>query len=251
MKVRARGGAPVGSLEPFGDLGESRMASDDRRAAGGRGLGGNHPERLGEDRRHDDRIHERDQVDEMAVLERAGEERPLRRERLESRAVVAEADDDSPSVETVERFEQEVDALVVEQLAEVENSGPVAGEEPLEPGGVALVGEPLVRVTGIWRIAATLVEQSLERLLARPRTNSSTSTPGGTSWTFSTVPTTSSSTARMCAEPTKTASAVASAAQDSATSSLRSRIEYSSSDPCALTAKRAPVAAPTAPPGKT
>ena len=51
------------------------MPGDERRAAAGGGLGGDHPERLREDRRHDGRVGERQQVDEVAVLERAREER--------------------------------------------------------------------------------------------------------------------------------------------------------------------------------
>ena len=55
----------------------------------------------------------------------------------------------------------------------------------------------------------------------------------------------------MCAEPTKTASACASASLPHADSASLPRIEYSSSEPCALTAKRAPLAAPTGPPSRT
>ena len=40
-------------LDSFGDLGEPRVARDERRHARGGGLGRDHPERLGEDRRHD------------------------------------------------------------------------------------------------------------------------------------------------------------------------------------------------------
>ena len=73
-------------LEPLGDLGEARVARDERRPAGGGGLGRDHPERLGEDRRHDGDVGERQQVDEVAVLERAGEERPRRRDAPRARA---------------------------------------------------------------------------------------------------------------------------------------------------------------------
>ena len=66
-------------LQPFGDLGQARVARDERRRAGGGGLGGDHPERLGEDRRDDRRVREREQVDEVPVLERAGEERAAAR----------------------------------------------------------------------------------------------------------------------------------------------------------------------------
>ena len=181
----------------------------------------------------------------MAVLERAGEERaPGGASASSSRAVVAEADDHGPRVDAAQRLEQQVDALVLDQLPEVDDRRLVAGEEGREPLGVALVGQPLVGVARVRRIAARLREQIGERLVARPRaTNSSTSTPGGTSCTRSTWPTTSSSTLadvggadedgarRRPATPAPTPRAPA-----------VPRIEYSSSEPCALTAKRAPVA---------
>ncbi len=65
------------------DLRQARVVGDDRRHARGGGLRGDHPERLGEDRRDDGDVDERQQVREVAVLERAGEERPRRRRRLE------------------------------------------------------------------------------------------------------------------------------------------------------------------------
>ena len=73
------------------------MAGDDRRAARGRGLGCDHPERLGEDRRDDACVREGEQVPQMAVLERAGEERldtSVGGLRLERRPLGAESDDD-------------------------------------------------------------------------------------------------------------------------------------------------------------
>ena len=192
-------------------------------------------------------VRERDQVDEVAVLERAGEERPRRRDPLQLVAVVAEADDDRARVHAAQRLEQHVDALVVEELPEVEDGRRVAGEELGEPRGVALVRQPLLAVARVRRVGAALLQQRRERLARAARaTNSSTSTPGGTSWTRSTWPTTSSSTSRMCAEPTKTASRAAQRrGAPSASSSAFPRIEYSSSEPCALTANRAPVAAAT------
>ena len=62
-------------LEPGRDLGEAGVARDERRAAGGGSLGGDHPERLREDRRNDGGVRERQQVHEVAMLERAREER--------------------------------------------------------------------------------------------------------------------------------------------------------------------------------
>ena len=61
----------IGLLEPGGDLGEARVAGDERRTAGRGRFGGNHAERLGEDRRHDRDVGERQQMHEMPVLERA------------------------------------------------------------------------------------------------------------------------------------------------------------------------------------
>ena len=84
-------------LQPRRDLGEPRVPGDERRAAGRGGLGRDHPERLGEDRRHDARVGEREQVTEVAMLERAGEQRlhaELRRTALERAALGAEPDDD-------------------------------------------------------------------------------------------------------------------------------------------------------------
>ena len=72
-------------LEALGDLGEPGMARDERRRARGGRLRGDHPERLREDRRHHGHVREREQLDEVAVLERPGEERPRRRERLQLR----------------------------------------------------------------------------------------------------------------------------------------------------------------------
>ena len=55
----------------------------------------------------------------------------------------------------------------------------------------------------------------------------------------------------MCAEPTNTASARASASRPHDDSSSLPRIEYSSSEPCAFTRNGAPVAAATGPPSTT
>ena len=46
------------------------MVRDERERAGRGGLGGDHAERLGKDRRHDGDVGQRDQRGEMAVLER-------------------------------------------------------------------------------------------------------------------------------------------------------------------------------------
>src|SRR5262249_61680089 len=103
------------------------------------------------------------------VLERTGEERPRRRDPLELFAVVAEPDDDCARIHGPQRLEQDVDALVVEQLAEVDDRGRVAGEELLEARGIVLVRQPLVRVAPVRRVAAGLRGQTRARLRPPPR----------------------------------------------------------------------------------
>ena len=159
----------VGLLQPGRDLGQARVPGDERRDAGGCGLRGHHPERLGEDRGHDDDVRERQQVDEVPVLERAREQRVPRRELLEVPAVVAEPDDQGARRAPVQRLDQEVDALVVEQLAEVEDGRQLALEEVLEAACVALVREALVSVPGVRGVVPRLREQRGERLGAALR----------------------------------------------------------------------------------
>jgi hypothetical protein len=52
------------------------------------------------------------------VLERTGEERSRRRRSFQLLTVVAEADDDRTGIDLTERVQQDVDALVVDELAE-------------------------------------------------------------------------------------------------------------------------------------
>ena len=87
----------IGRLQPGRDLGEPRVARDERRAAGRGGLGRDHPEGLREDRRHDAGVREGEQMAEVAVLERAGEEcldATVGGSQLERGPLGAEADDD-------------------------------------------------------------------------------------------------------------------------------------------------------------
>ncbi len=144
------------------------MVRDDRRDAGRRRFCGDHAERLRKDRRHDRHVAERQQVDEVAVLECAREERSLGRHRLELAPVIAEADDHSSSVDAVQRLEQDVNALVLDQLADVDDAGIVVGEERHEASEVALVGKPVVAVTGVRRVVPHLREERPERLRPRP-----------------------------------------------------------------------------------
>ena len=90
-------------------------------------------------------------------------------ERLELGPVVAEADDHGAGVDLPQRLEQHMDALVVEELAEIDDGRLVAGQERGEPLGVPLVRQALVRVAGIRRVETRLLEQAGERLVARPR----------------------------------------------------------------------------------
>ena len=155
-------------LEPLRDLREAGVVRDDRRATRRGRLGRHHPEGLGEDRGHDCDVGKRGQMDEMAVLERAGEEnRQPFSLLLELRPVVAEADDDRSCVHASQRLEEQVDALVVDELAEVHDRGAFVGEEAREPVGIALVGETLVLVAGIRGIVSCLLEQRRQRLGSR------------------------------------------------------------------------------------
>ena len=70
-------------LQAFRDLREARVTGDERRRARSRRLRGDHSERFGEDRRHDRDVGELEQMHEVSVFERAGEERPRRGDQLE------------------------------------------------------------------------------------------------------------------------------------------------------------------------
>ena len=106
------------------------MIGDDRRAAGGGRLGRDHPERLGKDRRHDGDIREREEMYEVPVFERSGEEDvETGRPRLQLGTVVPEADDHGARIQTAQRLEQDLDALVLDELAVVDDGRPVSGEK--------------------------------------------------------------------------------------------------------------------------
>ena len=146
------------------------MAGDERRTTGGGGLGGDHAEGFREDRRDDARVREREQVHEVAVLERAGEEGPLGiGESLELFSIVAEAHDDGARVDALERLEKDVDALVQEELPEVDDGRLVARQERRETLGVPLVRQALVRVPRVRRVSSALGDEPGERLVTRAR----------------------------------------------------------------------------------
>jgi hypothetical protein len=65
------------------------------------------------------------------------------------------------------RREQHLYALLLDQLAEVDDSRLVAGEERREAIGVPVVGQALLGVAGVRRVAARLLDERGERLVAR------------------------------------------------------------------------------------
>ena len=146
------------------------MPGHERRHPGRGGFRGDHAERLREDRRHRHDVREREQMHEMAMLERPGEKHPLRSGVLQLGAVVAEADDHRARIELAHRVEQQVHALVEEQLPEVKDGRLVRREERREALGVAVVRQAFVRVAGVRRVGPRLHQQPPEGLpaLLRP-----------------------------------------------------------------------------------
>ena len=145
------------------------MPRDDRWAPGCRSLGGDHPEGLGEHRGHDARVREGEQVPQVPVLERPREEHPdveRPRQRLERRPLGAEPHDHGPRVQPVDGLEQDVDALLLDQLAEVDDGRRVAVEERREPAGIPFVRPALLAIPGVRRVPPCLVDQGGERGVA-------------------------------------------------------------------------------------
>ena len=190
------------------------------------------------------------------MLERAGEQRL---DATVARRALSSAARSGPKPTTTrrassprQRLDQDVHALLLDQLAEVDDDG----RRRLR--GSARAARRCPRRAGAPRRCrgsagrGGLPRAAPARATSRGSgTHSSMSTPGGTSITFSVWPHTSASTVRMCSEPTNVARAAARASAPQAESSGLPRIEYSSSEPCALTANGAPVAAPTGPPRRT
>ena len=83
----------VRRLEAGGDLGQARVAGDERSDPPAAASAATMPNASGKID-GDGHVGERHEVDEVPVLERAGEERSRRRRALELGAIVAEADDD-------------------------------------------------------------------------------------------------------------------------------------------------------------
>ncbi len=90
-----------------------------------------------------------------------------RRERLELAPLRPEADDHRTGVEPVQCLEQELHALLRDQLAEVDDGRLAAGEELREACRVAVVR--LALVAAVRRVAAALLDEGLQRRLARLR----------------------------------------------------------------------------------
>ena len=108
------------------DLGQARVVGHDRHDPAGGRLGRDHPERLGQHRWHDHRIRQGHQPLQLGVIHRAREDDARRCLRLELGPGVSEADDDEPHIRMAGRdlapgVEQQVDALLAHQLAEVED----------------------------------------------------------------------------------------------------------------------------------
>src|SRR5262249_59919711 len=82
---------------------------------------------------------------------RSSEKQSRRGDPLELGAGVAEADDHGAGAGLTQRLEEHVDALVVEELSEVENGRLVGCEPGGEPIGVAFVGKTLLRVARVRR----------------------------------------------------------------------------------------------------
>ena len=145
------------------------MTGNERRNSGRGGLRGDHPEGFGKDRRRYGDLGERQQVDQVTVLERAREEHVHSGHALQLCPVVAEAHHDRLRVQALEHLEQQVYALVLEQLAHVDDRRARLREEGPEALGVARIGQALVGAAGVGRIAPSFLEQRRERLLARLR----------------------------------------------------------------------------------
>ena len=84
---------------------------------------------------------------------------------LEVGALGAEADDHGAAIDVAQCLEQHLHALVVDQLAEVDDGRDIAREKLGQPLGVVLVRQPLARVAGVGRIGAGLGQQAPQGVL--------------------------------------------------------------------------------------
>ena len=186
------------------------------------------------------------------MLERTGEERSRRRRSFQLLTVVAEADDDRTGIDLTERVQQDVDALVVDELAEEDDRRLVAGEELREALRIPAVGMTLVRVPRVRRIGPRLGEQFLQRLLARRGAKLvDVHARRHLVDAFDLTDDVLEHLADMGrSDVDGFRSREASPSAQVVRSSLP-RIEYSSSEPCALTTNGTPLATPTGAPSST
>jgi hypothetical protein len=106
-------------------------------------------------------------VREVAMFKRACEERPRRRHRLELCAVVPEADDHGTRVGAAQRFKQDVDAFVVEELAEVHDRRLVASQKSSKPLRVPLIRQSIVCVAQVGWVVTRFRQQAYDGLVSR------------------------------------------------------------------------------------
>ena len=158
-------------------------------------------------------------------------------------------DDNEPGIYSTHRFDQHLHAFLLDQLPEVNDERP----EPVEKRGkalrVAVVGQALVAAVR-W-ILAGLCEQVLERC-ATVLQNEPVDVHAGRNVEHAVS--VASHDCEHCANVLGANVGRVGARKNSlahSPNSGRPRIEYSSSEPCALTRKGAPLAAPTGPPIST
>ena len=173
-----------------------------RAAAGGRGLGRDHPERLGEDRRHDGDVAERQQVPQVAVLERAGEER-RRGERAPRAARGSPRSRPRRRARRVPRAPRAAPGRPCSRSASRSRrpSARSCAKKRAKRSALPSSGSRSSRFPGFGGSARASSSSPASASTRGSGRNTPTSTPGGTISTRSTWPTTSSSTVRMCSEP--------------------------------------------------
>ncbi len=148
-------------------------------------------------RRH---VAERQQVAQVPVLERAGEERPGGARASSSAG--SRRSRRRPRARRGRRAPRTGPGLPCSRSAsEVEDGRPLLGEEAFEALGISFVGEALVAVHRVCRVGACLLEQRGERLVARLRPELLDVDARRHDLDASRGPQTSSSTLRMCSEP--------------------------------------------------
>ncbi len=148
--VRNRSSGRVLGLEPRGDLGEARVARDQRRRAAGGRLGGDHAERLREGGRRDRHVGEGVEVHEVAMLHGAGEQHgEIARLRARAPSRMSPQPTITQRAPTLrQRVDEHMGALLAAHPAHEDHGGPVAREETLQALRVALVRQALIVALG-------------------------------------------------------------------------------------------------------